>query len=69
MQLLLAKNNQGFLLDQGPHGQKMNPFDKKRLVLGESALKGKFTQKESWSEMNEPTKTRRTPLTVCKYLV
>ena len=32
-------------------------------------LKGKFTQKESWSEMKEPTKTRRTPLTVCKYLV
>ena len=53
MQLLLAENNQGFLLDQGPHGQKMNPFDKKRLVLGESALKGKFTQKESWSEMKE----------------
>ena len=47
----------------------MNPFDKKRLVLGESALKGKFNQKESWSEMKEPTKTRRTPLTVCKYLV
>ena len=32
-------------------------------------LKGKFTQKESWSEMKKPTKTRRTPLTVCKYLV
>ena len=32
-------------------------------------LKGKFTQKESWSEMKEPTKTRRTPLTVRKYLV
>ena len=32
-------------------------------------LKGKFTQKESWSEMKKPTKTRRMPLTVCKYLV
>ena len=31
-------------------------------------VKGKFTQKASWSEMKEPTKTRRTPLTVCKYL-
>ena len=32
-------------------------------------LKGKFTQKESWSEMKELMKTRRTPLTVCKYLI
>ena len=31
--------------------------------------KGKVTQKGSWSEMKELTKTRRTPLTVCKYLV
>ena len=32
-------------------------------------IKGKVNQKESWSEMKEPTKTRRTLLTICKYLV
>ena len=31
-------------------------------------LKGKLAQKPSWPEMKEPTKTRRTPLTICKYL-
>ena len=31
-------------------------------------FKGKVHPKTSWTEMKEPTKTRRTPLTVCKYL-
>ena len=30
-----------------------------------TGFKGKFTHKASWSEMKEPTKTRRSPL---KYL-
>ena len=32
------------------------------------SLKGKFTQKASSSEMKEPTKTTRAPLTICEYL-
>ena len=38
-------------------------------ITNTKLLKGKFTQKERWSEMNEVTKTRWMPLTVCKYLV
>ena len=59
-------------------GKKKGRFDKggnkvwQKYGKGErnyEFVQGKFTQKESWSEMKEPTKTRQTPLTVCKYLV
>ena len=32
-------------------------------------LKGKFSQKASWSETEDPTEKKRTPLTVSKYLL
>ena len=58
------KKNMEVMKKKPPNKDSIN----KRINI-KTRLKGKFTQKESWSEMKKPTKPRRTTLTVCKHLV